>query len=297
MAIKKTKQNIKLIKRESFTTDGIKLYLRSILRVPRLSPAEEIELGKKSLRGNEAARKKLINANLRLVIMYAKRYVYYGMPFLDLIEEGNIGLINAAKRFSPNKGCRFATYASIWIKQSIIRALANQTHDGIRFPIHLAGIITKYLQFCKEYLQKNSVEPTLDEITKKCKISVDKVTQIIKITEGMISLETPVGDEKDKYLKDILEDPHSLEPLEALMNAIKKEELMKLIDPLSEVEQKVIFYRFGLNDFPQLTLEKIGKILGVTRERIRQIELSTMRKLKHGLNTKKIYLKEFLRDD
>ena len=267
--------------------DPVKVYLKEIGRVPLLSSEEEIELAKRMAEGDEKAKKRLSEANLRLVVSIAKRYVGRGMQFLDLIQEGNLGLIKAVEKFDHTKGFKFSTYATWWIRQAITRAIADQART-IRIPVHMVETINKLIRVSRQLLQEYGREPTPEEIAKEMGISEAKVREIIKIAQEPVSLETPIGEEEDSHLGDFIPDDDAPAPAEAASFALMKEQLMEVLDTLTPREEKVLRLRFGLDDGHQRTLEEVGKVFNVTRERIRQIEAKALRKLRHPSRSKKL---------
>ena len=271
--------------------DPVRMYLKEIGRVPLLTAEEEIEIAQRMEQGDEEAKKKLAEANLRLVVSIAKRYVGRGMLFLDLIQEGNLGLIKAVEKFDYRKGYKFSTYATWWIRQAITRAIADQART-IRIPVHMVETINKLIRVSRQLLQEYGREPTPDEIAKSMGISESKVREIIKIAQEPVSLETPIGEEEDSHLGDFLEDETALAPAEAASHALMKEQLWDVLETLTPREEKVLRLRFGLDDGHQRTLEEVGKEFQVTRERIRQIEAKALRKLRHPSRSKK--LKDYL---
>ena len=271
--------------------DPVRMYLKDIGRVPLLTGDEEIELAKKIEEGDEEAKKKLAEANLRLVVSIAKRYVGRGMLFLDLIQEGNLGLIKAVDKFDYRKGYKFSTYATWWIRQAITRAIADQART-IRIPVHMVETINKLIRVSRQLLQEYGREPTPDEIAKTMGISESKVREIIKTAQEPVSLETPIGEEEDSHLGDFIEDEAAPAPAEAASHALMKEQLWDVLDTLTPREEKVLRLRFGLDDGHQRTLEEVGREFHVTRERIRQIEAKALRKLRHPSRSKK--LKDYL---
>lgn len=271
--------------------DPVRMYLKEIGKVPLLTGEEEIELAKKMEAGDEEAKNKLINANLRLVVSIAKRYVGRGMLFLDLIQEGNLGLIKAVDKFDYRKGYKFSTYATWWIRQAITRSIADQART-IRIPVHMVETINKLIRVSRQLLQENGREPSAEEIAKEMNLTVDKVREIQKIAQEPVSLETPIGEEEDSHLGDFIPDEDVPAPAEAAAFSMLKEQLAEVLDTLTEREQKVLKLRFGLEDGTQRTLEEVGKEFDVTRERIRQIEAKALRKLRHP--SRKIKLKDYL---
>ncbi len=271
--------------------DPVRMYLKEIGKVPLLTAEEEIEIAKRLETGDEEAKKKLSEANLRLVVSIAKRYVGRGMLFLDLIQEGNLGLIKAVEKFDYRKGFKFSTYATWWIRQAITRALADQART-IRIPVHMVETINKLIRVSRQLLQQYGREPTPEEIAKEMGISESKVREIIKIAQEPVSLETPIGEEEDSHLGDFIPDDDAPAPAEAASFALMKEQLLDVLDTLTPREEKVLRLRFGLDDGRQRTLEEVGKEFNVTRERIRQIEAKALRKLRHPSRSKK--LKDYL---
>ena len=271
--------------------DPVRMYLKEIGKVPLLSADEEIELAKKMEKGDEEAKKKLCEANLRLVVSIAKRYVGRGMLFLDLIQEGNLGLIKAVDKFDWRKGYKFSTYATWWIRQAITRSIADQART-IRIPVHMVETINKLIRVSRQLLQEYGREPSPDEIAAEMDISEEKVREILKIAQEPVSLETPIGEEEDSHLGDFIPDEEVPAPAEAAAFSMLKEQLVEVLDTLTEREQKVLKLRFGLEDGRARTLEEVGKQFDVTRERIRQIEAKALRKLRHPSRSKK--LKDYL---
>jgi RNA polymerase primary sigma factor len=271
--------------------DPVKMYLKDIGRVPLLMPEEEIELAKRMLEGNEEAKKKLSEANLRLVVSIAKRYVGRGMLFLDLIQEGNLGLMKAVEKFDHTKGFKFSTYATWWIRQAITRAIADQART-IRIPVHMVETINKQIRVSRALLQELGREPTPEEIALKMNVPVFRVREIQKIAQDPVSLETPIGEEDDSHLGDFIEDDHASAPSDVAAFSMLKEQLIDVLDTLTPREEKVLRLRYGIDDGRPRTLEEVGKEFNVTRERIRQIEAKALRKLRHPSRSKK--LKDFL---
>ncbi len=271
--------------------DPVRMYLKEIGKVPLLSADEEIELAKRMEAGDEEAKKRLCEANLRLVVSIAKRYVGRGMLFLDLIQEGNLGLIKAVDKFDYTKGYKFSTYATWWIRQAITRSIADQART-IRIPVHMVETINKLIRVSRQLLQTYGREPSPEEIALEMGISVEKVREIQKIAQEPVSLETPIGEEEDSHLGDFIPDEDVPAPAEAAAFSMLKEQLVEVLDTLTEREQKVLKLRFGLEDGRARTLEEVGKEFDVTRERIRQIEAKSLRKLRHPSRSKK--LKDYL---
>ena len=271
--------------------DPVRMYLKEIGRVPLLNAEEEIMLAKRMEAGDEEAQKRLAEANLRLVVSIAKRYVGRGMLFLDLIQEGNLGLIKAVEKFDYSKGYKFSTYATWWIRQAITRAIADQART-IRIPVHMVETINKLIRVSRQLLQQLGREPAPEEIAKEMEITVDRVREIMKIAQEPVSLETPIGEEEDSHLGDFIEDQDAPAPAEAAAFMLLKEQLEDVLDTLTPREEKVLRLRFGLDDGRARTLEEVGQNFGVTRERIRQIEAKALRKLRHPSRSRK--LKDFL---
>ncbi len=271
--------------------DPVKVYLKEIGRVPLLSPEEEIDLSIKIVAGDERAKKRLSEANLRLVVSIAKRYVGRGMQFLDLIQEGNLGLIKAVEKFDYTKGFKFSTYATWWIRQAITRAIADQART-IRIPVHMVETINKVKKISSQLLHKNGHEPTAEEIAVELDMSPEKVREIMRVAQEPVSLETPIGEEEDSHLGDFIPDDEAPAPADAASHLLLKEQLRDVLSSLTPREEKVLSLRFGLEDGRPRTLEEVGKEFDVTRERIRQIEAKALRKLRHPSRSKK--LKDFL---
>lgn len=271
--------------------DPVRMYLKEIGRVPLLTPEEEIELAKRIEAGDEEAKRRLAEANLRLVVSIAKRYVGRGMLFLDLIQEGNLGLIKAVEKFDYRKGYKFSTYATWWIRQAITRAIADQART-IRIPVHMVETINKLIRVQRQLVQELGREPTPEEIAGQMEISVERVREIMKIAQEPVSLETPIGEEEDSHLGNFIEDQDAPAPAEAASYMLLKEQLEEVLETLTPREEKVLRLRFGLDDGRARTLEEVGQVFGVTRERIRQIEAKALRKLRHPSRSKK--LKDYL---
>ncbi|NLW16231.1 MAG: RNA polymerase sigma factor RpoD [Firmicutes bacterium] len=271
--------------------DPVRMYLKEIGRVPLLTPEEEVALAKRMEEGDEEAKKKLVEANLRLVVSIAKRYVGRGMQFLDLIQEGNLGLMKAVEKFDYTKGFKFSTYATWWIRQAITRSIADQART-IRIPVHMVETINKLIRISRQLLQELGREPTPDEIAAEMDIPVERVHEILKIAQEPVSLETPIGEEEDSHLGDFIPDDDAVAPADAAAFTLLREQLDDVLDTLTEREQRVLRLRFGLDDGRGRTLEEVGQEFGVTRERIRQIEAKALRKLRHPSRSKR--LKDFL---
>ena len=271
--------------------DPVRMYLKEIGKVPLLSAQEEIELAERMQNGDERAKKRLAEANLRLVVSIAKRYVGRGMLFLDLIQEGNLGLIKAVEKFDCTKGFKFSTYATWWIRQAITRAIADQART-IRIPVHMVETINKLIRVSRQLLQEYGREPHVDEIAREMNMNEDRVREIMKIAQEPVSLETPIGEEEDSILGDFIPDSDAPAPSEMAAFMLLKEQLMNVLDTLTPREAKVLRLRFGLDDGRARTLEEVGREFKVTRERIRQIEAKALRKLRHPSRSKK--LKDFL---
>ncbi len=271
--------------------DPVRMYLKEIGKVPLLNAEEEIDLAKRMELGDEAAKKRLAEANLRLVVSIAKRYVGRGMLFLDLIQEGNLGLIKAVEKFDYRKGYKFSTYATWWIRQAITRAIADQART-IRIPVHMVETINKLIRVSRQLLQELGREPSPEEIAKEMNMSVERVREILKISQEPVSLETPIGEEEDSHLGDFIQDDNVPVPADAAAFTLLREQLTEVLSTLTEREQKVLRLRFGLDDGRARTLEEVGKEFNVTRERIRQIEAKALRKLRHPSRSRK--LKDYL---
>ena len=271
--------------------DPVKVYLKEIGRVPLLTPDEEVDLAVRITNGDEAAKKRLSEANLRLVVSIAKRYLGRGMQFLDLIQEGNLGLIKAVEKFDYTKGFKFSTYATWWIRQAITRAIADQART-IRIPVHMVETINKVKKVSSQLLHENGHEPSAEEIAERLEMPVDKVREIMRVAQEPVSLETPIGEEEDSHLGDFIPDDEAPVPAEAASQTLLKEQLAEVLKTLTPREEKVLRLRFGLEDGRPRTLEEVGKEFNVTRERIRQIEAKALRKLRHPSRSKK--LRDFL---
>ena len=277
---------------ESFSTDDpVRMYLKEIGKVALLTPEEEVALAARMAEGDEEAKRRMAEANLRLVVSIAKRYVGRGMLFLDLIQEGNLGLIKAVEKFDYTKGYKFSTYATWWIRQAITRAIADQART-IRIPVHMVETINKVIRVSRQLLQELGHDPSAEEIAEEMNLPVEKVREILKIAQEPVSLETPIGEEEDSHLGDFIEDEGASEPSEAASFTLLKEQLMNVLDTLTPREKKVLELRFGIIDGRTRTLEEVGKEFQVTRERIRQIEAKALRKLRHPSRSKK--LRDFL---
>ena len=271
--------------------DPVKVYLKEIGRVPLLTPEEEVDLAVRISNGDEAAKKRLSEANLRLVVSIAKRYLGRGMQFLDLIQEGNLGLIKAVEKFDYTKGFKFSTYATWWIRQAITRAIADQART-IRIPVHMVETINKVKKVSSQLLHANGREPSAEEIAEELEMPVEKVREIMRVAQEPVSLETPIGEEEDSHLGDFIPDDDAPAPADAASHTLLKETLDNVLDSLTEREREVLRLRFGLDDGRSRTLEEVGKEFKVTRERIRQIEAKALRKLPHPSRSKK--LKDFM---
>ena len=277
---------------DTFSTDDpVRMYLKEIGKVPLLTPEEEQDLARRMADGDEEAKRRMAEANLRLVVSIAKRYVGRGMLFLDLIQEGNLGLIKAVEKFDYTKGYKFSTYATWWIRQAITRAIADQART-IRIPVHMVETINKVIRVSRQLLQELGHDPSAEEIAAEMNMPVDKVRDILKIAQEPVSLETPIGEEEDSHLGDFIPDEDASEPSEAASFSLLKEQLMSVLDTLTPREKKVLELRFGIIDGRTRTLEEVGKEFNVTRERIRQIEAKALRKLRHPSRSKK--LRDFL---
>ena len=271
--------------------DPVRMYLKEIGKIPLLKPHEEVEYAKRMAEGDEFAKQKLVEANLRLVVSIAKRYVGRGMLFLDLIQEGNLGLIKAVEKFDYKKGYKFSTYATWWIRQAITRAIADQART-IRIPVHMVETINKLIRVSRQLLQELGRDPKPDEIAKEMNMTEEKVREIMKIAQDPVSLETPIGEEEDSHLGDFIPDEDAPAPAEAAAYSLLKEQIEDVLNTLNDREQNVLKLRFGLEDGRERTLEEVGKEFDVTRERIRQIEAKALRKLRHPSRSKK--LRDFL---
>ena len=267
--------------------DPVRMYLKEIGKIPLLKPHEEVELAKRMMEGDEIAKQRLVESNLRLVVSIAKRYVGRGMLFLDLIQEGNLGLIKAVEKFDYERGFKFSTYATWWIRQAITRAIADQART-IRIPVHMVETINKLIRVSRQLLQELGRDPKPEEIAKEMDMSEEKVREIMKIAQDPVSLETPIGEEEDSHLGDFIPDEDALAPAEAAAYSLLKDQIEEVLESLNEREQKVLKLRFGLEDGRARTLEEVGKEFDVTRERIRQIEAKALRKLRHPSRSKKL---------
>ena len=279
------------LSKEMSMDDPVKMYLKDIGKVPLLQPSEETELAKRMMEGDEDAKRLLSEANLRLVVSIAKRYMGRGMHFLDLIQEGNLGLMKAVEKFDYQKGFKFSTYATWWIRQAITRAIADQART-IRIPVHMVETINKFVRASRKLLQELGREPHPEEIAEAMDITPERVREIQKIAQDPVSLETPIGEEEDSHLSDFIEDESSAAPTDAVSFTMLKEQLIGVLDTLTPREEKVLRLRYGLDDGRPRTLEEVGKEFNVTRERIRQIEAKALRKLRHPSRSKR--LKDFL---
>ena len=271
--------------------DPVRMYLKDIGKIPLLSPEEEIQLARRIEAGDEEAKKRLAETNLRLVVSIAKRYAGRGMQFLDLIQEGNLGLIKAVDKFDYRKGYKFSTYATWWIRQAITRAIADQSRT-IRIPVHMVETINRLVRTSRQLLQELGREPQPEEIAQRMDMPVERVREVMKISQDPVSLETPIGEEEDSHLGDFIQDEHVAVPVDAATFTLLHEQLLEVLETLTEREQKVLKLRFGLEDGHPRTLEEVGKEFNVTRERIRQIEAKALRKLRHPSRSKK--LKDYL---
>ena len=267
--------------------DPVRMYLKEIGRVPLLTAEEEVELARRMEAGDAAARRRLEEANLRLVVSIAKRYVGRGMLFLDLIQEGNLGLLKAVEKFDYSKGYKFSTYATWWIRQAITRAIADQART-IRIPVHMVETINKYIRISRQLLQELGRDPTAEEVAKEMGLSTPRVREIMKISQEPVSLETPIGEEEDSHLGDFIEDEAALDPADAASMMLLKEQISEVLKTLAPREAEVLRLRFGLEDGRSRTLEEVGQSFGVTRERIRQIEAKALRKLRHPVRLRKL---------
>ena len=281
------------IAKELTINDPVRMYLKEIGKISLLSPDEEADISKRIAEGDEEAKNKLAESNLRLVVSIAKRYVGRGMLFLDLIQEGNIGLMKAVEKFDNDKGYKFSTYATWWIRQAITRAIADQART-IRVPVHMVETINKLSRYQRQLTLELNREPTDEELAKKMNLSVDKVREVIKIAQEPVSLETPIGEEEDTHLGDFVPDETKMSPEEFTIHELLKDEISDVLLTLTEREEQVLRLRFGLDDGSCKTLEEVGQMFGVTRERIRQIEAKALRKLRHPSRSRK--LKDFLND-
>ncbi|WP_297074615.1 RNA polymerase sigma factor RpoD [uncultured Enterococcus sp.] len=297
-ALKATQKQVKQETKEDLSApngvkinDPVRMYLKEIGRVPLLTAAEEVELALKIEEGDQEAKQRLAEANLRLVVSIAKRYVGRGMQFLDLIQEGNMGLMKAVEKFDYRKGFKFSTYATWWIRQAITRAIADQART-IRIPVHMVETINKLIRIQRQLLQDLGREPTPEEIGAEMDLTTEKVREILKIAQEPVSLETPIGEEDDSHLGDFIEDQDATSPAEHAAYELLKEQLEDVLDTLTDREENVLRLRFGIDDGRTRTLEEVGKVFGVTRERIRQIEAKALRKLRHPSRSKQ--LKDFL---
>ena len=282
-----------LLTKDLTINDPVRMYLKEIGQIKLLSMEEELELADRILEGDEAAKSELAEANLRLVVSIAKRYVGRGMLFLDLIQEGNIGLMKAVDKFDVSKGYKFSTYATWWIRQAITRAIADQART-IRVPVHMVETINKLARIQRQMTLELNREPSEDELAKKMNMPVDKIREIYKISQDPVSLETPIGEEDDSHLGDFIKDERNVSPEEYATNELLKDEIAEVLQTLTEREEKVIRLRFGLEDGKSRTLEEVGQMFGVTRERIRQIEAKALRKLRHPSRSRK--LKDYMGD-
>ena len=271
--------------------DSVRMYLKEMGKYPLMTAEQEVECAKRIEAGDMSAKDELAEANLRLVVSIAKKYVGRGMSFLDLIQEGNIGLMKAVERFDYRKGYKFSTYATWWIKQAITRAIADQART-IRIPVHMVDTINKVMRAQRDLLNELGREPEPEEVAKELNLTVEKVNEVMKLAQEPVSLETPIGEEEDSHLGDFIQDDHIATPVQAATNTLLREKLIEVMDSLSDREKKVLIMRYGLDDGKERTLEEVGKEFNVTRERIRQIEAKALRKLKHPSRSKR--LKDFL---
>ena len=269
------------------TDDPVRIYLKDIGRVPLLTPEEETEIARRILEGDEKASQRLVEANLRLVVSIAKRYLGRGMQFLDLIQEGNLGLMKAVEKFDHTKGFKFSTYATWWIRQAITRAIADQART-IRIPVHMGETINKIKKASSQLLHENGHEPTIEELSEYLNIPIDKIKEAMRASQEPVSLETPIGEEEDSHLGDFIPDDSAVTPQDAASQLMLKEQLSAVLSTLTPREEKVIRLRFGLDDGRPRTLEEVGEVFAVTRERIRQIEAKALRKLRHPSRSKKL---------
>lgn len=272
-------------------SDSVRMYLKEMGKYPLMTAAQEVECAKRIEAGDTAAKDGLAEANLRLVVSIAKKYVGRGMSFLDLIQEGNIGLMKAVERFDYRKGYKFSTYATWWIKQAITRAIADQART-IRIPVHMVDTINKVMRAQRELLNELGREPESEEVAQKLEITVERVNEVLKLAQEPVSLETPIGEEEDSHLGDFIQDDHIATPVQAATNTLLREKLIEVMDSLSDREKKVLIMRYGLDDGKERTLEEVGKEFHVTRERIRQIEAKALWKIKHPNKSRK--LRDFL---
>ncbi len=272
-------------------SDSVRMYLKEMGKYPLMTAEQEVECAKKIEQGDVAAKEELAEANLRLVVSIAKKYLGRGMSFLDLIQEGNIGLMKAVERFDYRKGYKFSTYATWWIKQAITRAIADQART-IRIPVHMVDTINKVMRAQRELLNELGIEPELEEIAERMGLTSEKVNEVLKLAQEPVSLETPIGEEEDSHLGDFIQDEHIATPVQAATNTLLREKLIEVMDSLSAREKKVLIMRYGLDDGKERTLEEVGKEFNVTRERIRQIEAKALWKIKHPNKSRK--LRDFL---
>ncbi len=272
-------------------SDSVRMYLKEMGKYPLMTAEQEVECAKKIEQGDVAAKEELAEANLRLVVSIAKKYLGRGMSFLDLIQEGNIGLMKAVERFDYRKGYKFSTYATWWIKQAITRAIADQART-IRIPVHMVDTINKVMRAQRELLNELGREPELEEIAERMGLTSEKVNEVLKLAQEPVSLETPIGEEEDSHLGDFIQDEHIATPVQAATNTLIREKLIEVMDSLSDREKKVLIMRYGLDDGKERTLEEVGKEFNVTRERIRQIEAKALWKIKHPNKSRK--LRDFL---